>query len=286
MLVVQAPAKINLSLEVVGKRPDGYHELVSIMQTISLADRLTISPSTDLTLTCSDPGLSTSQNLVLEAAALLQACYSATGGCRLHLEKHIPAGAGLGGGSSDGAATLVALTRVWNLPADCADLLALSERLGSDVPFFLYGGTALVEGRGERVWPLPDPERAWYLLVKPPFEVSTARIFAALPLGDWSNGVRTRSVASTIRSEGNVELGVNGLQETLFRLYPEARACFDAVYALAPDRTLVSGSGPTVVARFSSRQGAVEAAALLGSTSYWMQIATPYTMEGWQTPCN
>jgi 4-diphosphocytidyl-2-C-methyl-D-erythritol kinase len=203
----------------------------------------------------------------------------------MSLEKRVPVAAGLGGGSSDGAAALTQLSRLWKVPAGCADLLPMAEELGSDVPFFLYGGTALVEGRGEQVTPLPQPTSVWYLLVKPPFSVSTARVFAALPECEWTDGEKTRRLASDIRSRGRATLGVNSLQETLFRLYPEAQVCFEAVADLAPGQTLVSGSGPTVAASFPSREEAQRAAAGLAGRGFWMETVTPCSIEAWQAPC-
>jgi 4-diphosphocytidyl-2-C-methyl-D-erythritol kinase len=193
-----AYAKINLSLEVLGKREDGYHELVSVMQTVSLADRLQAAPARVVTFTCSEPQLQTTDNLVVRAATLLRDAYHINHGCSLHLLKRIPAAAGLGGGSSDAATALHLLVRIWNLDIDRATLSHFAAQIGSDVPFFLTGGTSLVEGRGERVTPLLDPPLRWYVLAKPQVGLSTAAVFRALPSSAYSDGAITRTLAGSI----------------------------------------------------------------------------------------
>src|SRR5947209_8132054 len=200
MLAIHAPAKINLSLEIVGRRADRFHDLVSVMQTVSLHDVLELTPSDDLELSCSDPALQSSDNLVLQAARALRDTCAVERGCSIRLEKRIPAAAGLGGGSSDGAAALVALARFWSLRLERDDLIPMAEQLGSDVPFFLYGGTALVEGRGERVRPLSASPRSWFVLSKPPLSVSTADVFKELKASDWTDGRTTRALARTIEA--------------------------------------------------------------------------------------
>jgi 4-diphosphocytidyl-2-C-methyl-D-erythritol kinase len=160
-ITVVAPAKINLHLEVLGLRPDGYHELAMVMQTLDLADRLLCTPTADgrITLVCDAPGLSTGgDNLVVRAAELLRRRAALPElGARIELGKRIPIGAGLAGGSSDGAATLVGLNALWGCGFGAADLLAMAAELGSDMPFCLEGGTRLCFGRGERLEPALPP---------------------------------------------------------------------------------------------------------------------------------
>ena len=163
-MVIHCYAKINLTLEILGKRADGYHEVRTVMQTVGLADRLEVSAAADLSFTCSDPALATPDNLVYRAARLLQADYGARAGAALRLEKRIPVAAGMGGGSSDAAATIVALNRLWNLQLSPTEQRRLAAALGSDVPFFLTGGTALATGRGERITPLPPLPQYWIAL--------------------------------------------------------------------------------------------------------------------------
>jgi 4-diphosphocytidyl-2-C-methyl-D-erythritol kinase len=141
----------------VGKRTDGYHDLCTVFQTVSLADRIMIEPADDLSLECDDPDIPTGAgNLILKAAEALRRRYRVTRGARIRLEKHIPSPGGLGGGSSNAAIALMGLRVLWDLPATVADLHPIAAGLGSDVPFFLYGGTALGTGRGTEIEQLPD----------------------------------------------------------------------------------------------------------------------------------
>jgi 4-diphosphocytidyl-2-C-methyl-D-erythritol kinase len=278
-----APAKINLSLEVTGRRDDGFHDLVSVMQTVSLADTLRLGLDAEVRFSVSDPRLR-ENNLVERAAHLLREHGAGDQGCRIHLHKCIPAAAGLGGGSSDAASALVGLNRLWQLGLSCEQLLPLAERLGSDVPFFLYGGTCLVEGRGERVSRLPDPAASWYLLVNPRAAVSTAEVFAALEPGEWSDGSATRTLAAEIERGVRGGPGRNGLQEALFRVCPAASHCFEIVNQVVA-RPWVTGTGPTVVSQFNSEMSATQAMAALEHTGYWMVVVVAIKSVGRDSPC-
>jgi 4-diphosphocytidyl-2-C-methyl-D-erythritol kinase len=269
MPVRHAHAKINLSLEVLGRREDGYHDLISVMQTVSLADELCVETSVDFNFHCNVAALDTRHNLVVRAAEHVLASHHPPTSCSLTLVKHIPDAAGLGGGSSDAAETLMALDQLWSLRLPDESLVAHAADLGSDVPFFLTGGTAVVEGRGERVVPLPDPPLAWYVLAKPMVGLSTARVFRALPREEHSRGDLTRSLADSIQAHRPVAFGTNALQETAFSLCPEARACHNALRELANGEAILSGSGPTSVGLFGGRESAAMAAELLRGRGYW-----------------
>jgi len=156
MLTCVAPAKINLVLEVLAKRDDGYHEIRSLVQTISLCDVLSFELADKTSFECTEPSLQTSDNLVVQAAELVRKIGGYNKGAKIKLEKRIPRDAGLGGGSSDAATTLSALNGLWQLKLTTSDLVELAARLGSDVPFFIYGGTASMEGRGEKVRRCPE----------------------------------------------------------------------------------------------------------------------------------
>ena len=275
----RAYAKVNVSLEVLGKRPDGYHELATVMQTVSLCDELDVSADSTMRFTCSDPSLRDNDNIVLRAADLLRETTNSPSGCRLVLHKAIPHAAGLGGGSSDAAATLRALNDHWSLSFSRAELADFGSRLGSDVPFFLHDGTALVTGRGEFVAPLPSPQRMWYALVKPPILVPTSAVFNLVSTQDWTDGASTRAVAGAICERGEVTLGVNGLQRALFELYPLARECFEDVARAAPGRAFVSGSGATVGALCSSRVEAEQVVASVTREGWWSAVVRSVQRE-------
>lgn len=177
---VSAPAKINLTLRILGKRPDGYHELESVMQLISLTDQLTIEDDDELLFTSSVPELAGPHNLVMRAAQLLNQRNPIPRGARIHLEKRIPVQAGLGGGSSDAAATLAALNEFWDIWLTPDELSALGAQLGSDVPFFLNGPTATVHGRGEDVTPYVHTTPCHLVLAKPSAGLSTPQVYGHL----------------------------------------------------------------------------------------------------------
>jgi len=240
-LLLRAPAKINLYLEVLGSRPDGYHEIRTVMQTVSLFDELSFSLRDDaeLLLRATGDGLPPPKdNLVIRAAELLRRRTGCRLGAEIRLSKAIPPGRGLGGGSSDCAATLLALNHLWrlNLPAD--ELERLAAELGSDVPFFLRGGTALCEGRGERLSPVKVPSTFHYVLVLPATTVSTRQVYAACErrLTRKGGGVSMRRMVSALRSADVSLVGCglyNALQAPAFLVNPKLRQIADALRGLS-----------------------------------------------------
>ncbi len=206
MIRAATPAKINLALEVLRRRDDGYHEIRSVMQTIDLRDELTFEPGDAVTLTVEGPHTASEDDLVMRAARLLQSAAGRDRGAAIHLRKRIPVGAGLGGGSADAAAALRALSDLWGLRPGDERLVTLAAEIGSDVPFFLTGGTALAEGRGERVTPLADLPPAWIVLLVPPVSMpdKTRRMYGSLTEGDFTDGSRTERVLRLADSGGPV----------------------------------------------------------------------------------
>lgn len=202
-----APAKLNLALEVTGRRPDGYHEVVSVMQTIDLADRVRLSEAPGIEMEVAgeaQQGVPREgpRNLAYSAAAALARTAGRSDlGVRIELEKGIPAGMGLGGGSTDAAAVLRGLNRLWGLDLPPAQLSQIAAEIGSDVPFFLHGGTALVTGRGEVVEPLPDvaPFELTLFLFNPGIEDKTRRMYATLTPSDYSDGRRAHVLAQSVQ---------------------------------------------------------------------------------------
>ena len=179
---VEAHAKLNLTFEVLGKRADGYHEVKTVMQTVGLSDRLTFEPWPTLQVDCDSPELSGEVNLVWRAARALAHSKGIQPRARIRIQKRIPVAMGLGGGSSDAAAALRALDRLWETDATDTELAELAAGIGSDVPFFLTGGTALAEGRGEVILPMPSLPRFNLTLVFPDLVISdkhAAHVFAS-----------------------------------------------------------------------------------------------------------
>ncbi|MFA5975770.1 MAG: 4-(cytidine 5'-diphospho)-2-C-methyl-D-erythritol kinase [Elusimicrobiota bacterium] len=183
MIRLAAPAKVNFFLEITGKRPDGYHTLSTLFQTISLTDELTFASADELFLRCSDTSLQVNaNNLVMRAAVGLRALLKERRGARIHLTKRVPTGAGLGGGSSDAATTLIGLCRLWRRRPSEAALHRLATSLGADVPFFLKKGLCLAGGIGDRLRPLPPLPKMWMVLVYPGFGVSTKEAYGKVKL--------------------------------------------------------------------------------------------------------
>jgi len=172
-------AKINWLLRILGRREDGFHELCTIFQTVSLFDEITFEPGESVTLNCTDEMIpSDESNLIVQAALLLQNEFDVKTGAKIHLEKRIPAPGGLGGGSSNAAIALIGLATLWDLEIGFEKLVEIGARLGSDVPFFLYGGTAMGTGRGEEIFPLQDLDEKLLLIATPQINVSTSDAFA------------------------------------------------------------------------------------------------------------
>jgi 4-diphosphocytidyl-2-C-methyl-D-erythritol kinase len=208
MVTILAPAKVNLTLEVLAKRRDGFHEIRSLVQAINLCDRLHFKLGDGIEFRCDSPGWVPGESLISKAAMLLRERAGCARGAIVTLSKRIPLLAGLGGDASDAAATLRGLNLLWELGLSSGELLGLAEELGSDVPFFLYGGTALLEGRGEVVTPLPPPGKMWLVLMVPPVpRVSgkTGRLYGLITAEHYTSGEATRKLVSRLTEAGEVE---------------------------------------------------------------------------------
>lgn len=242
-----APAKLNLFLHIVGRRPDGYHLLQTAFRLIDLCDWLRFTPREDgeVRLVRAVPGVAADENLVVRAARLLQAEGAARAGVDIDLEKNIPIGGGLGGGSSDGATTLAVLNRLWSLGVPQEKLAELALALGADVPFFLFGRNAFGEGIGERLTPLELP-RAWYVVLVPPVAVATRAIFAAPEL--------TQN-PKTIKISGfSAGFGRNDLEPVVCRRHPEVAKHLEWLRRFGDAR--MSGTGACVFAEFAAEREA------------------------------
>ena len=252
-VTVQAPAKVNLTLEVLGKRPDGYHEIASVMQIISLFDILTFSLSDEVKVTTDVPELEGEDNLVYSAAILLRDTSGVSAGAEVHLDKQIPLAAGLGGGSSDAAATLLGLGRLWGLELGEGELKELAAQLGSDVPFFVTGGTALVEGRGERVSSVKMPPTLWLVLAFPDhrLENKTATAYKALSPSDHTDGRRTADLVERIEAgtEINHDSFFNVFDSIAAQIFPGIDGSRSILQEASGRPVHLSGAGPTLFCR-------------------------------------
>jgi 4-diphosphocytidyl-2-C-methyl-D-erythritol kinase len=234
-----APAKLNLFLHVVGRRPDGYHLLQTAFRMLDWGDTLTFELRDDgeVVRITDVAGVPAPQDLVVRAARLLQRATGCRLGANISIAKRLPMGGGLGGGSSDAATALIALNRLWRTGLDRERLAALGLQLGADVPFFIFGRDAFAEGIGEALQPLDLPP-AWYVIVAPPVSVPTAEIFAARQLTPHTEAIKiTDFAAGTTR---------NDLQAIACNRYPEIGAAIDWLAQFAPAR--MTGSGACVFA--------------------------------------
>lgn len=253
-LVAEAFAKVNRSLVVLGKRSDGFHELDTVFQAVGLTDRLTFEESDLLALDVDDPSIpSGEQNLVLRAARALADAAGIRPRATITLEKRIPSGGGLGGGSSDAAVTLLGLSALWELDVPLELLSRVGGELGSDVPFFLHGGTARGLGRGERITALEDLPPEAVVLVMPPFPVSTPDVFRRLgaPVWDGSGG-------GALDASGDPDR--NDLEPAAEALFPALGEVREALERAGATRARLSGSGSTVFGLFPDVVTAADAA--------------------------
>ena len=249
---VPAPAKVNLFLEVLGTRADGYHEIATLMVAIDLADELEFAPAArgELSLTCDDPGLPTGpDNLVLKAASRLRDETGCTAGAAIRLTKRVPWAAGLGGGSSDAAAALVGLNELWKLGLSPAGLARIGAGIGSDVPFFLNGPAAWCTGRGELVSPVAVGRPFDLVLVKPPEGISTADVYRRVRIpASPDDGAAARAALAAGDVEALGRALHNRLQEPAFELSPAVADWHRRVASTGPAGCLMTGSGSCLFA--------------------------------------
>ena len=265
---------MNLALEVLRRRADGYHEIATVMQTVDLSDRLVLEEADDVELSTSAPGVpSDERNLAVRAALALRTAAGSVRGVRITLDKRIPVAAGLGGGSTDAAAVLVGLNRLWGLRWPVARLAEVATGLGMDVPFFLHGGVAVATGRGEHVEPVAGGRLA-LVLVNPRFAASTAEMYGRVTPAMYTDGERTRRLIGALRTRRATRVAdslYNGLEAAAMSAFPQIRQMRAALSAVGALGVLMSGSGPTVfgVARSFEHARQMRRRLLRGSWDCW-----------------
>ena len=256
----RAPAKINLSLHVLRKRPDGYHDLASVMQKISIYDELTFSLCTgEITLDCPGTDLPTNEkNLVYRAARAIFQHAGYTGGVEIVLNKKIPSAAGLGGGSSDAAATLTALNDLCSLNVSQSDLMKIGSKLGADVPFFVFGQRAFATGIGDELQILPDFPHLHIVLINPAFELSTKKVYENLNLA-LTKKKNNYSIPRFYALDDVIRELHNDLEAVSFSMHPWLNTFKQLLLDEGALGALMSGSGPTLFGVFADEQSAKEA---------------------------
>ena len=260
MLTVKAPAKINLTLEVLGKRSDGFHDIRSVIQAIDLCDVLGFSLSGELEVVSDNPEFDAEKSLIAAAATLLQQVKGSSQGARIQVEKRIPLSSGLGGDSSDAAAALLGLNELWQPSLKPTQLLELAPRLGSDVSFFLYGGTAMAEGRGEKVSPLPSLSQSWVVLLIPPLpEVAgkTKQLYGKLKPGHYSYGeITDNMVVGLTRGAIEPAMFFNTFENVAYDFFPKLKVYKEHFLKMGAKNVHLAGSGPTLFALIDDRSQA------------------------------
>lgn len=263
-VILKAPAKVNLFLEVLGKRSDGYHDIETVFQEISIADTIILkeTPSSDIIIRSESPGIPVDEtNLAFRAASLFREYVrEKKRGIAIEIKKNIPVASGLGGGSSDAASTLKGLNRLWKTGLDKSVLLNLAEKIGMDVPFFIEGGLSLGRGRGEKLTPISASPLLWFLVIAPKIRVSTAWVYKQLSNSCLTGEKKENKIlleALRLNDTGKIGKNLfNRLEEVTMRSYKEIADLKQKLLSAGAMGALMSGSGPALFGIFPGQQGA------------------------------
>lgn len=277
-LTLPAPAKINYLLDVIGKRPDGYHDLRMIMQRINLCDAitLTLTNTPDISVVCNSKGAPDGPGNIAWKAAMMMLDISQSGnGINIQITKNIPVAAGLGGGSSDAASVLMGINDLLKLGLTEQQLMAVGSKLGADVPFFIFKKTALAEGIGEKLTPIPEMPKCWILLVNPGIHVSTAWVYRSLQLTKRDELNILPKFFESI--EDVVSILSNDLESVTIPVFPVIADIKTRLKALGAAGSMMSGSGPTVFGIFNSFDAAEAARRAVAKSTDWF-TATVQTL--------
>lgn len=278
-------AKLNWTLRVVGKRADGFHELFTVFQTVSLHDTIHFEAAGELEFSCDDPSIPTDdRNLIIKAAQELQASSNSIWGARVHLEKRIPSPGGLGGGSSNAAVALMGFRRLWNLDVPDETVNKIAAALGSDVPFFLQGGTAIGTGRGELIEPIGDIDESEMLVITPDVNVSTRVAFERMAVPTLTNEESNRILRVCRLEADSLDLLhselINDFEASVFSAYPEIKRVKDTLLDLRAARAALCGSGASVFAIFDKKEARQTAQEALGHEPTWRKFAVSTISQG------
>lgn len=271
-------AKINWDLRVLGKRDDGFHELFTIFQTISLYDEISFAESDELILTCDNLKIPVDENnLIIKTAKSLQNKFDVNKGAKIHLEKKIPAPGGLGGGSSNAAVAMLGLMKLWNLKISFEKLVEIAAEIGSDVPFFLYGGTSIGIGRGTEIEPIEDVTEKYVLLITPEIDVPTKDAFKLLN-APYLTKENSKRILKLCRNEAEkLDLRQktlkNDFESAVFKLEPEIELIKNKLIELGAVQAILSGSGASVFAIFDTQETRQATQKALVENTNWRMFA-------------
>ncbi len=273
MILIRSFAKVNLALAVLGRRADGFHEIRTVFQSIDLCDELEIRPAQYLSLHCPDlASIPMEENTIWRAATALARAASPASGAEIILKKHIPAGAGLGGGSSNAAAALLGLSRFWRLTVPEDQLCAIAATIGSDVPYFLRGGTALGIGRGEEIYPLPEIRPMNLVVIYPGVHIATGAAYQALSLMLTSRQAppNIQSFCSRLADDSDGWAGIfNDFETSILPAFPAVKEAKDFLTEMGATATLLSGSGSSVFGFFLNEESALAASRSGNARKAW-----------------
>jgi len=276
---VLSPAKINLILKITGRRKDGYHNIASLFQMVELADTITFGPdpSGRVRVTCSDTSIPQKKNLAYRAAMKLWK--PGLPGVRIHIEKRIPSGAGLGGGSSNAATALAALNWMWELGLDNARLRAIGAGLGADVPFFLFAPRAWATGIGDRLTPLPPAEKFYILLVKPRVKIPTVKAYRDFD-AQLTKPLSLYKISAGFKKEGalledTARFMENDLEKTVLGAYPVTAKIKRELRGFGAKGVMLTGSGSAMFALFDSRKDVTAAYRKISLGPWWCEVTLP-----------
>lgn len=278
IIKIKSFAKINWFLDISGKRQDGFHEICTVFQTVSLFDTLTLSESDALVLSCDDSIIPTDErNLIIKAAEILRGRFCIKKGAKIHLEKNIPSPGGLAGGSSNAAVALIGLGAIWDLEIGFDELAEIAALIGSDVPFFLRGGTALGSGRGTEIESLEDLEEKFLLIVTPDVKVSTVDAYQKLNASDLTRNDDISILQVCRRKAAEIDLRrtalTNDFENVIFSAEPEIEEVKKELLNLGAIQSLMSGSGASVFGVFDKEQTRQNAVEILAKNKNWRMFA-------------
>jgi len=259
-LKIKTYAKVNITLDITGKRPNGYHDVRMIMQTISLCDDIDIEKNKDIIVSCDVSYIPCNQtNLAYKAAKAFFEYKGIDCGAKIHITKRIPSGAGLGGGSSNAAGVIMALNTIYEAGLSTKECMLIGAKIGADVPFFILGGTCLAEGIGEKLTPLPHMPKCYIVLAKPAFSVSTKSVYQNLDLSKIYIKPHTTQVISAIKGGNMLSIAsgmVNVLETVSSKKYPEIETYKKEMLSCGALGSIMSGSGSTVFSVFDNLEKA------------------------------
>lgn len=271
-------AKINWFLRILGKREDDFHELCTAFQTVSLCDHLTFAESNELILTCDDEHIPTDeQNLIIRAAKVLQKKYGIKKGAKIHLEKNIPSPGGLGGGSADCAIALLGLARLWNIRISLSEFCAIGKNLGSDIPFFFYGGTALGTGRGTEITVIEDVTEKFLIIVTPNINVPTPLAFTQLNAPRLTN-LSPKSILKICCDEAEKFhsqqfVPKNDFEPVIYKIEPELERVKEKLLKCGAKNAMMSGSGASIFGIFENEETRQASLKALNEEVNWRKFA-------------